>query len=75
MGISNHQAVSDGVLGDFRTVFDAELFQDPSAIGADRFGAERQFSGDFRNGLSRGDTGHDFILAVGTFGRQTHSGF
>jgi hypothetical protein len=34
---SNHQPVSDRVLDDFRTIFNAELFQDPSAIGADRF--------------------------------------
>jgi len=33
---SNHQAVSDRVLDDGRTIFNAELFQDPGAIGAER---------------------------------------
>jgi hypothetical protein len=38
--LSNHQAVSDRVLDDFRTIFDASPFQDPNAIGADRFYAQ-----------------------------------
>jgi hypothetical protein len=37
---SNHQAVSGRVLNDFRTIFNAELYQDPSAISADCFGAK-----------------------------------
>src|SRR3981189_2402287 len=37
---SNHKAISDRVLDDLRTIFNVELFQDPSAIGADRFCAE-----------------------------------
>ena len=38
--VSNHQAIPYRVMGDFRAIFDAELFQDPCAICADRFCAE-----------------------------------
>jgi len=62
---SNYKAVTDRILDDLRAVLHAELFENPSAIGADRFYAERQLFGDFGNGLSRGDVRHDFILAVG----------
>lgn len=37
---SNHQAISDRVQDDLRTILNAELFQDASAIGADRLCAE-----------------------------------
>jgi hypothetical protein len=38
--VSNHQAVSDRVLDDFRIILHAELFQDAGAISADCLGAE-----------------------------------
>ena len=39
---SNHQTVSDRVLDDGRTIFSAELFQDPGTIGAERRSAGAQ---------------------------------
>src|SRR5579862_7150393 len=60
-----HQLVEEGVAGDLDVVGQAHLGQDAGVVGADGFGADGEFGGDFLEGHAFGDHEHDLMLTGG----------